>query len=78
MPMKPVCSLEGQALKMGQSQQPLNKVEKERLGTHIDNIPRLKLSEFGDGVRPHVDVSFVQDRDCLLGCREPTPFLSGC
>ena len=66
-------SSEGQASKTGQSLPHLNKVERERLGTHIDSIPRLKLSEFRDGVRPHTDISLLQGGNCSLGCREPTP-----
>ena len=66
-------SSEGWASKTGQSLLHLNEVEREKLGTHIDSIPRLKLSEFRDGVRPCTDISLLQGRNCSLGCREPTP-----
>ena len=66
-------SLEGRASKMGQSLPHLNEVEREKLGTHIDSIPRLKLSEFRDGVRPRTDISLLQGGNCSLGCREPMP-----
>ena len=71
-------SSEGSASKMGQSLLHLNEVEKEKLGTHIDSIPRLKLSEFRDGVRPCTDISLLQGGNCLLGRREPTPISNHC
>ena len=66
-------SSEGWTSKTGQSLPHLNEVERERLGTHIGSIPRLKLSEFRDGVSPHTDISELQGRNCSLGRREPTP-----